>query len=359
MAHDEQGFGEFSQITNSGVSHARKDKKRNSKKRSYAYSRNSVDRSVIGLLIAILTVGLCLLCVSVIGMLGTSSGLTQQPPVQGDSVQTPAQGNNGEQTPTPNAPVVNNQNQTPVTPQDTETTTAPQGTENTTVTPPAGDEVDTPAANAPQTDEEWLNFFNTALNKLKSEAPALTKEKQVVTTDVQLSNPLGQTVVSIAKEKFLSEEVVTTPIAKGDTAAAAANISPDGQSYVSTLGISDIKSITHTTDANGNYVITIAMPEMTSPDISGPYGRIFVFLTVDEVMNSYAPDMGATVDRNNVSLLFSDCSATATISPDGVVVAYETTLNINMILKDAKISVITTDVDAKLLSETKYKDIVW
>ncbi|MBR3868651.1 MAG: hypothetical protein IKM66_04985 [Clostridia bacterium] len=310
-----------------------------STKKASSYSKSSSDSKIVGLLVGILAVGVCLLGVSVAGMVNISKA-----PVAETTTQAPIQNDQVIQN---DVPVINNQ---------PETTTASQNTD-TPVTP---DNNSTPSnTSAPQTDAEWLTFFNTALNKLKTDGPALTKEKQVVTTDVKLSNPLGQTVVSVAKDKFLSEEVVVTPIAKGDKAAAAANISPDGKSYVSTLGMSDIKSITHTTDSNGNYVITIAMPEMTSPDISGPYGRIFVFLTVDEVMNSYAPDMGATVDRSNVSLLFSNCSATATISPDGKVVAYETTLNINMILKDAKIAVITTDVDAKLLSETKYKDIVW
>lgn len=342
MAFDAQGFGGNNQHENdSAVTYEKRERRRNIRRRNYAYSRSSVDKSVIGLLIAILAVGLCLLCVSVIGMIGVSSGTTQ-PPVQQDP-------NYQQQTPVvdqtqPNAPVVNQQ----------ENTTAPQNTD-TPVDPNGG------ATNpsAPQTDAEWLEFFNNSLNKLKTDGPALTKEKQVVTTDIQLSNPLGNTVVSAVKSQLLDEELVTTPIAKGDKAAAIANISPDGKNHVSTLTMSDIKSLSHTTDANGNYVITVNALDMTNPEVSGPYGKVFIFLTVDEVMDSYAPDIGATVARENVQLVFKNCSATATISPDGKVVAYETTLNINMILKSAKIAVITTDVDASLLSKTHYKDIVW
>lgn len=342
MAFEEQGFN-----NDSAVTYEKKDRKKHARRRNYAYSRSSVDRSVIGLLIAILAVGLCLLCVSVVGMIGVSTGANTPPVADPTPQQTPVVNQDQVQTPQNNTPVVNNS---------TENTTASQNPENTTAAPEGENNA---PSNAPQTDAEWLEFFNTALNKLKTDGPALTKEKQVVTTDIQLSNPLGQTVVAVAKDQLLDEELVTTPIAKGDKAAAIANISPDGKDYVSTLTMSDIKSITHTTDANGNYVITINAPEMTNPEVSGPYGKVFIFLTVDEVMESYAPDIGATVDRSNVTLLFSDCSATATISPDGRVVAYETTLNINMILKDAKIAVITTDVDAKLLSKTHYKDIVW
>ena len=310
-----------------------------STKKASSYSKSSSDGKIVGLLVGILAVGVCLLGVSVAGMVNISKA-----PVADTTTQAPIQNDQVIQN---DVPVINNQ---------PETTTASQNTD-TPVTP---DNNSTPSnTSAPQTDAEWLAFFNTALNKLKTDGPALTKEKQVVTTDIQLSNPLGNTVVSAVKSQLLDEELITTPIAKGDKAAAIANISPDGKNYVSTLTMSDIKSITHKTDSNGNYVITINAPEMTNPEVSGPYGKVFIFLTVDEVMDSYAPDIGAKVERSNVQLLFSDCSATATISPDGKVVAYETTLNINMILKEAKIAVITTDVDAKLLSKTHYKNIVW
>ena len=343
MAFDNQGFGGNTQPTNdSAVTYEKRERRRHIRKRNYAYSRSSVDKSVIGRLIAILAVGLCLLCVSVIGMLGVSSG-SNQPPVQ-EQVQ--------QQTPV----VDQTQSNTPVINQ-TENTTAPQNTD--TPVDPNGGATSSDPSSAPQTDAEWLEFFNNSLNKLKTDGPAVTKEKQVVTSDIKLSNPLGNTVVSAVKSQLLSEELITTPIAKGDTAAAIANISPDGKNHVSTLTMSDIKSLTHTTDANGNYVITVNALDMTNPEVSGPYGKVFIFLTVDEVLNSYAPDIGATVSRENVELVFKNCSATATISPDGKVVAYETTLNINMILKSAKIAVITTDVDATLLSHTEYKNIVW
>ena len=312
-------------------------------KKASSYAKSSSDGKIVGLLVGILAVGICLLGVSVAGMVNISRA-----PVAETTTLAPLQDNNQNQGAQNDVPVINNQ---------TENTTAAQNTE----TPGTPDNNSSESSNtsAPQTDAEWLAFFNTSLNKLKTDGPSLTKEKQVKTTDVQLSNPLGQTYVSLVKDKFLSEDIVSTPIGKGDTAAAIANISPDGKNYVSTLTMNDIKSLSHTTDANGNYVITINALDLTNPDVSGPYGKVFIFLTVDEVMESYAPDIGATVARENVEIVFKNCSATATISPDGKVLAYETTLNINMILKDAKVKVITTDVDASLYSHTEYKNIVW
>ena len=313
------------------------EKKKKEKKKKVVSRRAAEDRRTMSLLYAILAVGVCLLCVSIIGMVGVADGM-KTPEVQ------PQQNINQVQT---TAPAVT----TPV-----QQNTPGQNGQQTD--PQQGNNTDAPVS-APQTDEQWLSFFNDAVNKLKTEAPGMTKSKQTKTADIKLSNPLGDAYVGAAKDKYLSDEVVETPIAKGDLASAKANISPDGASYVSTLTMADIKSITHTTDANGNYVIKIAMNDVSNPDLQSSYGKIFQFMLVDDVMNTYAPDMGATVDRSNVELKYSNCSATATITPDGKVVSYETMVNANMILREAKVKIINTDLDATLYSVTKYYNINW
>lgn len=338
MPIDESGMTEVLQEP------TEKEEKKAKKKKKRKLAKNNSDKRAAGLLVAILGVGICLLCVSIVGMVGVSADLNKQ--VSNET--TTASGTNQEVIApvTTTAPSVNDDVQVQ-NPQTDETTTAANtGSENT-------------GSSAPANDSEWLAFFNTAVNKLKTDTPAMKKAKQTKTADIELSNPLGQAYVSSAKDKYLSDEVVETPIAKGDTAAAKANVSPDGAAYVSNLTMSDIKSVSGSVDSSGNYVITIAMNDITNPELSGPYGKIFEFMTVDDVMETYAPNMGATVDRSNVELKFSNCSASATITPDGKVVSYQTTVNANMILKDAKISVITTDLDATLFSETKYTDIAW
>ena len=310
-------------------------------KKKTAARRSAEDRRTMGLLFAILTVGVCLLCVSVIGMVGVAGGGIQTAAPETTTVATGTQGD----IVTPDA-----------TTQPGASSQVTPGADSTTA---ANSDNSASDASAPQTDEQWLSFFNDAVNKLKTEAPAMTKSKQTKTADIQLSNSLGNAYVSAAKDKYLSDEVVETPIAKGDKAAAQANVSPDGAAYVSKLTMADIKSISHTTDGNGNYVITIAMNDVSNPDLNSSYAKIFQFMLVDDVMNTYAPDMGATVDRSNVELKYSKCSATATITPDGKVVSYETTVNANMILRDAKVKVINTDLDATLYSITKYYNINW
>lgn len=313
------------------------EKKRKVKKKKPASKRNASDRRTISLLTGILAVGVCLLCVSIMGMVGVMND-TQKAPLE-QQTAAPVQGQ--LQTTVPQVTQPQQQVQT-------EITTVPQEQ-----TP------DNQVNTVPQTDEQWITFFNDAVNKLKSEAPAMTKSKQTKTADIKLSNPLGDAYIGVAKDKYLSDEVVETPIAKGDKAAAQANVSPDGESFVSMLTTADIKSISGTTNGDGNYVINIAMNDVSNPDKQSSYGKIFQFMLVDDVMNTYAPDMGATVDRNNVELKYSGCSASATITPDGKVVSYETTVNANMILREAKVKVINTDLDATLYSITKYYNIAW
>ncbi len=306
------------------------------------------DGSTRAILIAILVVGICLLVVSVIGMIGvglnSSSGSAAQPETTTDSNQ----GTQGEvpQETTTSSNVVADGTTNVVADQ---TTAVNNGTPDSSNT----------AVSAPASDAEWLEFFNTAVNKLKTDGPSLTKAKRTQTADIQLSNPLAQAYVSTAKDKYLSDETVKTDVAKGDVASAKTVISPDGAAFVSNLAMSDIKAISQSTDANGNYVINITMPDATNPDLNSSYAKIFEFMLVDDVMDTYAPNMGATVSRENVYLNYNGCYAQAVITPDGKVVSYYTKVNANMILKSAKISIVTTDLDVTLYSDTEYTNINW
>ncbi len=313
------------------------------------------------LLIAILSVGLCVLIVSLIGVFVTIDKRNNSIDVVDNETTTVApvetQATTVADTQTTAA---NNEND--VVTQETETASAQvvAGVENEAEN--NAEEVENNAnavASAPQSDAEWLAFFNTAVNKLKTDGPSFSKAKRTQTADIQLSNSLAQAYVSTAKDKYLSDETVVTEVSKGDTAKAVAVVSPDGESYVSNLTMDDIKSISYSTNADGNYEITINMPDSTNPDLSSSFAKIFEFMLVDDVMDTYAPNMGATVDRTNVSLEYSGCYASAVITPQGQLISYHTTVSANMILKSAKISIVTTDLDALLYSDTDYTNISW
>lgn len=311
-----------------------------------------------GILIAIIVVGICLFCVSLLGIFNTIDDVGNSD-VQ-DETTTSATNNPVENMNTNNETTTAANNADVTVPDDTADNGNSENNENAENSDNNKDSnADNTVSAGPQSDAEWLTFFNTAVNKLKTDGLSFSKAKRTQTADIQLSNPLAQAYVSIAKDKYLSDETAVTDVKKGDKANAVAVVSPDGEKYVSSLTMGDIKSITHTVNADGNYEITINMPDAENPDLSSSYGKIFEFMLVDDVMETYAPNMGATVDKANVTLKYNGCYAKAVVTPDGKLVSYETKVNANMILKSAKISVVTTDLDVVLFSDTSYTKIVY
>lgn len=314
-----------------------------------------------GILIAIIVVGICLFCVSLLGIFNTIDEVGNSD--VRDETTTSATNNPVENVNTNNETTTAVNNADVTVPDDTADSGNAENNENTENNENSDNNNDNNSGNTvttgPQSDAEWLTFFNTAVNKLKTDGLSFSKAKRTQTADIQLSNPLAQAYVSIAKDKYLSDETAVTDVKKGDKANAVAVVSPDGENYVSKLTMGDIKSITHTVNADGNYEITITMPDAENPDLSSSYGKIFEFMLVDDVMETYAPNMGATVDKSNVTLKYNGCYAKAVVTPDGKLVSYETKVNANMILKSAKISVVTTDLDVVLFSDTSYTKIVY
>ncbi len=205
------------------------------------------------------------------------------------------------------------------------------------------------------TDEELLTWFNTSLNNVKEGMPAFERAKLTTVSDIVLSNQLANTLVGFVKGALLSEETEIKTAEKGQSCVEI--MSPDGERYVSNLDISDIKDIK--ADAKGtSYEVTVTMPDAKNPDRnSGAYAKIFNFITVDDVVSTYAPKVGATVERKDIEVNYSGCYAKALISPDGKIEAYDTYVTCVMSLKNASIKkgvTISTDVDITLESNTNF-----
>ncbi|MBE6717099.1 MAG: hypothetical protein E7573_09270 [Ruminococcaceae bacterium] len=262
------------------------------------------------------------------------------------------EGNKGN-TPVP-APTENNDTvPTLSTPVEQENTTVEvSSSENSGETTTAPSQAKTPLE---MSKTELLEFFNNNLNGIKENMPAFKREKLTTVSDIKLSNQLANTLVGFVKGALLSEEVETKNATKGSSCTEI--MSPDGERYVSNLLYEDIKSINVTVEGT-NYVVTVEMPEAENPTKStGSYAKIFNFITVDDVVNTYAPKVGATVERNNIAVKYSGSYAKATFSPDGKVVAYDTYVKCVMSLKDASVKkgiTINTDVEITLVSTTNY-----
>lgn len=207
---------------------------------------------------------------------------------------------------------------------------------------------------------ELLDWFNLSLNNVKEGMPGFTRAKQTTVADISLSNQLANTLVSFVKGMLLSEEVETKTAAKGQSCVEI--MSPDGERYVSQLSMADVKDISVMAQGTG-YAVTVTLPDAVNPTKDeSAYAKIFNFITVDDVINTYAPKVGATVARNNIKVSYTGCTAKAVISPDGKIESYNTYVTCVVSLKDATVKkgvTINTDVDFTLVSTTDYTNFAY
>lgn len=226
------------------------------------------------------------------------------------------------------------------------TTAAP-----TQAAPAAGTKLPEGMSNA-----ELLTYFNQTLNKVKLQNVGFTKTKKTDVLDYQLSDTAANAVVGMVKSALLSSDSETNTVPKG--ASGVDVFSPSGKHYISTLSESDITSITCTKTAAG-YVIKVAVKAETNPGEGSAMSRAFDFMTVEDVMTTYAPRAKATVEKNNIRVEFSDCTAELTIDAAGNIQKYTTYVKGVMNLINATVTVFTTDVAVTLASTTDYTNFVY
>lgn len=224
-------------------------------------------------------------------------------------------------------------------------------TESTTQAPKTPDQM---------SNEELLQFFNSSLNRIKSDNIGFKKSKLTSILDLQLSNSVANTLVGFVKGALLSDTADETTVAKGQSGVDV--FSPPGKPYVSVLEPGDLTSISCT--KNGDlYVIDVAVKSETNPTWEGSaMSRGFDFMTVDDVVNIYAPKVGATVAREDIEVVFSDCTSKLTVTADGQVQAFTTYVKGVMNMYNASIKkgvTINTDLAITLASTTDYTDFVY
>lgn len=214
---------------------------------------------------------------------------------------------------------------------------------------------------APKTPDEMssadlLTYFNNTLNKVKTQNVGFTKTKKTEVLDLQLSNSAANSVVGLVKNALLSSDSETQTVPKGSSGVNV--FSPSGKPYISALTPSDITSIACTKNADGGYTIKLAVKGETNPGSEGStMSRGFDFMTVNDVLTTYAPKVGATVAQQDIRVVFSDCTATLTVNANNEVLHYVTYVKGVMNLLGAsikKVITINTDVAVTLASTTEY-----
>lgn len=235
-------------------------------------------------------------------------------------------------------------------------TAAPAAPETPTAAPAAPAAAQAPDALSGQA---LLTYFNDAINAVKTQKAGFRKSKLTTIKDLQLSNSLANTLVGFVKSALLSETEDITEVKKGQSSDSV--LSPSGKSYASALTMNDIKNISAQKSGAG-YVITVNLKDETNPSSSGQFSRCMDYMTVDDVEKVYAPKVGATVAREDISVKLTNSYVKLTVDANGKVTAYETLVNGVLVMKNASIKkgvTIKTDLDITLSSTTKYSNFAF
>lgn len=206
------------------------------------------------------------------------------------------------------------------------------------------------------TKDEIVTFFNTTLNEVKAQKLGFKKSKLTSILDLQLSNSIANSLVGVVKSAILKETAEETPVNKGESSDAV--MSPSNTSYVSTITAADVSSFKVTKSGTG-FVINVGIKDMSNPDKNSAFGRIFDFITVDDVVNDYAQRLKATVAREDIVVDFKGCYAELTVDANNKIVGYKTYVKGTMSLNNAKMMSIKTDVVVTLASTTDYTNFVY
>lgn len=250
-------------------------------------------------------------------------------------------------------------------------TTLPTTTEPVSATE-YHDDYDLPAYTVPETttepapktlsemsQDEVIAYFNKTLNTVKSQNVGFKKSKLTSILDLQLSNSMANSLVSFVKSALLSDTAEETTVNKGESSVGV--MSPSGESFVSDISAADVSDV-KVTKSGENYVIAVNMKDLVNPDKSSAYGKLFDFMTVEDVVNIYAPKVGATVAKENIEVTFSGCTAELTVDANDNIVKYSTYVKGVMNMKEAsikKVVTINTDLAITLASTTDYTNFVY
>ena len=173
-------------------------------------------------------------------------------------------------------------------PQQNTQTQAPQ--QNTqTQTPPAEDKTDAPSTDAPSTDapsttEEIVSYFNTAADKVKTDASKVTRNYEDLRHDEQhlqvpsLLKSIGSTLIST----FLKKN--ETPV-EYTGADITANYPVAGESWASKATAADVASATCNDDGT-YYNIEIKFNESVDPANGTGVASTFTVIKAEDVYNA-------------------------------------------------------------------------
>lgn len=138
-----------------------------------------------------------------------------------------------------------------------ETTVEETTAEETTVEETTVEETTVEENKAPESKEEIIEYFNTAVNKVKSDSKGITHNYSKITLNGSTTLPSSlNTILKLlgGADKFLGDQLEKN--SKGSETISASGFPVENESWASKLTAADVSSAT-CTGADGKYTITV------------------------------------------------------------------------------------------------------
>jgi len=241
----------------------------------------------------------------------------------------------------------------------TEATTLPgETTVEVTTAEAAADPLAPPANLNTLSKAEQLDYFNKAANRVRTEKPGFTKEFAKIISDMKFTGvvSLVQGIIdNIVSGLTGAEDPKTIAKGKDNKGDFLSEITPFE------LKSSDVASIS-SKKSGDNWVMTVKIVSETNP--AKPTGsanaRAYSIASRQEVLDEITGFSSAiTASVNDASLLYNSGTINLTVNAKGQVTAADYKFLVDATANNVKISVLSTNVTARMTTTCKYYSFVW
>ncbi|MFI3142170.1 MAG: hypothetical protein R3Y27_07700 [Clostridia bacterium] len=204
----------------------------------------------------------------------------------------------------------------------------------------------TTQSSAPSTTQEILEYFNTSVNAVKTNASSVTKNYNLLSQDPErLSVPsIAESIADPIINQFVVDDLEAVTYATTEEIVASFPIA--GESGTVNVQASDVSAAT-IQDNGTTYTVVLNFYDCTNPSVGSQIGSAFTIIKLEDVTEAVSMLESCDLD-------YYDCSITATIDKETgnlIEIDYYMPVVYNVV-----VSVIITTVEASvgIITDTNY-----
>ena len=205
---------------------------------------------------------------------------------------------------------------------------------------------------------EQLDYFNKVANNVRTEKPGFTKQFSKIISDMKFTG-----VVSLVQGIIDNIVAGLTGAEDPKTYAKGTDNKGDFLSEITPFNLQsgDVTSIS-SKQSGDNWVMTVKIKSETNP--AKPTGsanaRAYAIASRQEVLDEITGFSSAiTASVNDASLLYNSGTINLTVNSKGQVIAGDYKFLVDATANNVKISVLSTNVTARMTTTCKYYDFKW